>query len=87
MKENERCDEHQIPNPNSKWANEHKAHKLPLNTCTRAKENTKLILSTCERARAKATEWLNKSHMPQSHKTTYLDYSFSSIVPKSDVLY
>jgi hypothetical protein len=29
-----------------KTAKEHKTHKLPLNTCTRAKEHTKLILHT-----------------------------------------
>jgi hypothetical protein len=31
-----------------KRAKEHKARKLPLNTCTRANENTKLTLSTHE---------------------------------------
>jgi hypothetical protein len=29
-----------------KRAKEHKTHKLPLNTCTRAKEHTKLTLHT-----------------------------------------
>jgi hypothetical protein len=29
-----------------KRAKEHKIHKLPLNTCTRAKEHTKLTLHT-----------------------------------------
>jgi hypothetical protein len=30
----------------------HKNHKLPLNTCTRAKEHTKLTLSTHHRAKS-----------------------------------
>jgi hypothetical protein len=40
-----------MPKPNTKMANKHKTHKLPLNTCTRAKEHTKLTLSTCETAK------------------------------------
>jgi hypothetical protein len=46
-----RCIE--MPNPNSKWAKDHKTHKLPLNSCNRAKENTKLALNTCNRAKSK----------------------------------
>jgi hypothetical protein len=35
----------------SKRAKKHKNHKVPLNTCTRAKEHTKLTLSTHDRAK------------------------------------
>jgi hypothetical protein len=35
----------------SKRAKKHKTHKLPLNTCTRAKEHTKLTLSIHDRAK------------------------------------
>jgi hypothetical protein len=34
-----------------KIVKKHKTHKLPLNTCTRAKEHTKLTLSTHDRAK------------------------------------
>jgi hypothetical protein len=33
-----------------KGTKEHKTHKHPLNTCTRAKEHTKLTLNACDRA-------------------------------------
>jgi glutamyl/glutaminyl-tRNA synthetase len=36
-----------------KRAKKQKTHKLPLNTCTRAKEHTKLTLSTHDRAKSK----------------------------------
>jgi hypothetical protein len=36
----------------SKRARKHKTHKLPINTCTRAKEHTKLTLSTHDRAKS-----------------------------------
>jgi hypothetical protein len=35
-----------------KRAKKHKYHKLPLNTCTRAKEHTKLTLITYDRAKS-----------------------------------
>jgi hypothetical protein len=34
-------------------AKEHKTHKLPLNTCTRAKEHTKHTLDTCDKVKIK----------------------------------
>jgi hypothetical protein len=37
----------------SKRAKERKTHKLPLTTCTRAKNHTKLTLSTHDRAKSK----------------------------------
>jgi hypothetical protein len=43
---------HEMPNPNLKREKEHKTHKLPLNTCTRAKEPTKLTLNTCDKAKS-----------------------------------
>ena len=39
--------------PSAKRAKEHKAHKLPLNTCIRTKEHTKLPLNTYDRTKSK----------------------------------
>jgi hypothetical protein len=36
----------------SERAKEHKTYKLPLNTCTRAREHTKLTLSTHDKAKS-----------------------------------
>jgi hypothetical protein len=36
-----------------KRAKECKIHKLPLNSCIKAKEHTKLTLHTCDRAKSK----------------------------------
>jgi hypothetical protein len=71
-------------------AKEHKTHKLPLNTCTRAKEHTKLILHTGDREGAKQTKWLDQGHTLDGHKFTYLVHFFTihsslSTIPESDV--
>jgi hypothetical protein len=47
------------PTPSAK---EHKTHKLPLNTCTRDKEHTKLTLSTHDRAKSRLS-----THAPPKH--------------------
>jgi hypothetical protein len=39
-------------NTTGKRARKHKTHKLPINTCTRTKEHTKLTLSTHDRAKS-----------------------------------
>jgi hypothetical protein len=40
-----------VLDPTGERAKKHKNHKLPLNTCTRAKEHTKLTLSRHDRAK------------------------------------
>jgi hypothetical protein len=66
-----------------KIAKEQKTHKLPLNTCIRDKEHTKLTLSTLEIGqRAKQTEWLDQCHTLEGHQFTYLDHSFRSLTLK-----
>jgi hypothetical protein len=39
-----------------KRAKEHKTHKLPLNSCIKAKEHTKLTLHTWDRAKSKINQ-------------------------------
>jgi hypothetical protein len=39
-----------------KRAKEHKTHKLPLNSCIKAKEHTKLTLHTWDRAKSKVNQ-------------------------------
>jgi hypothetical protein len=53
IKENATCICTWDAQPKLKKAKEHKAYQLPLNTCTRIKEHTKLILSTRDRTKSK----------------------------------
>jgi hypothetical protein len=59
-------------------AKEHKTHKLPLNTCTRTKEHTKLTLDTCEKAKNKRDQvaW-RKPH--NSKSPNYLPWSLALV--------
>jgi hypothetical protein len=73
-----------------KRAKERKTHKLPLNTCTRAKKHTKLTLHTRDSEGAKHTNWLDQGHTLEGHKLTHLDHfltihSSLSTIPESDV--
>jgi hypothetical protein len=73
-----------------KKSKEAQTHKLPLNTCTRAKEHTSSPLVHMIERRAQQTKWLYQGRTLEGHKFTYL-YHFSrchsslSIIPKSDV--
>jgi hypothetical protein len=58
----------------SERAKEHKTHKLPLNSCIKAKEHTKLTLHTWDRAESKINQvawprpqtWRSQIHSPLS---------------------
>jgi hypothetical protein len=55
-------------------AKEHKTHKLPLNSCIKAKEHTKLTLHTWDREKSKRPQvawprphtWRSQKHLPLS---------------------
>jgi hypothetical protein len=81
-----------------KWAQhhwqkskEHKTHKLPLNTCTRAKEHTKLTPSTCDRAKSTPRNNSGKQRKltkaPPTHMHTYPEnvYANSSSPPELSI--
>jgi hypothetical protein len=55
-------------------AKEHKTHKLPLNTCTRAKEHTKPTLDTCDKAKIKR-DWVAWRKPHNSKSPNYLPWS------------
>jgi hypothetical protein len=76
--------------PPAKEQRSAKTHNLPLNTCTRVKEHTKLTLHTWDREEAKQTKWLDQVHTLEGHKLTYLDHFFTihsslSTIPESEV--
>jgi hypothetical protein len=73
-----------------KRAKERKTHKLPLNTCTRAKEHKSSPYTHEIGQGAKQTKCLDQGHTLEGHKLTHLDHFFTihsslSTIPESDV--
>jgi hypothetical protein len=60
---------------------ERKTHKLPLNTCTRAKEHTKLTLHTWDKARSKTNQvaW-SRPHTWRSQIDSLWSFLHNSLV-------
>jgi hypothetical protein len=75
----QRSSHHQLKKINTHKAHpkepkEHTTQELRLNTCTRAKKNTKLTLNM-RYGKEQNTSSDSQSHSLQSQKTTYLDHS------------
>ena len=63
---------YKMSSQNQKRQKSSQARKLPLSTCTKTKEHTKLILSTCHRAKSKQAHMLPLSTWSRAKEHTKL---------------